>query len=117
MDASWVTFDKTSGTGNSELQISVGRNRSNKRTTIVTVCAGTESAEIEIEQAASTTGTLSVTTGACTIKREKSGSKYKYTITAVSYTPLQQGIMFRVDIWLLKLVLCLEIHQVKLLEQ
>ena len=76
-NASWVTFDKTSGTGNSELQISVGRNRSNKRTTIVTVCAGTESAEIEIEQAASTTGTLSVTTGACTIKREKSGSKYK----------------------------------------
>lgn len=108
-NASWVTFDKTSGTGNSELQISVGRNRSNKRTAIVTVCAGTESAEIEIEQAASTTGTLSVTTGACTIKREKVGLS--------TNIPLQQGIMFRVDIWLLKLVLCLEIHQVKLLEQ
>ena len=98
-NASWVTFDKTSGTGNSELQISVGRNRSNKRTTIVTVCAGTESAEIEIEQAASTTGTLSVTTGACTIKREKSGSKYKYTITAGynvqgGHLASEVGIMF-----------------------
>lgn len=93
-NASWVTFDKTSGTGNSELQISVGRNRSN-----VTVCAGTESAEIEIEQAASTTGTLSVTTGACTIKREKSGSKYKYTITAGynvqgGHLASEVGIMF-----------------------
>lgn len=99
-NASWVTFDKTSGTGNnSELQISVGRNRSNKRTAIVTVCAGTESAEIEIEQAASTTGTLSVTTGACTIKREKSGSKYKYTITAGynvqgGHLASEVGIMF-----------------------
>ena len=96
-NASWVTFDKTSGTGNSELQISVGRNRSNKRTAIVTVCAGTESAEIE--QAASTTGTLSVTTGACTIKREKSGSKYKYTITAGynvqgGHLASEVGIMF-----------------------
>lgn len=92
-NASWVTFDKTSGTGNSELQISVGRNRSNKRTAIVTVCAGTESAEIEIEQAASTTGTLSVTTGACTIKREKSGSKYKYTIKG-GHLASEVGIMF-----------------------
>ena len=97
-NASWVTY-KTSGTGNSELQISVGRNRSNKRTAIVTVCAGTESAEIEIEQAASTTGTLSVTTGACTIKREKSGSKYKYTITAGynvqgGHLASEVGIMF-----------------------
>ena len=78
-NASWVTFDKTSA--------------------IVTVCAGTESAEIEIEQAASTTGTLSVTTGACTIKREKSGSKYKYTITAGynvqgGHLASEVGIMF-----------------------
>ena len=78
-NASWVTF--------------------NKRTAIVPVCAGTESAEIEIEQAASTTGTLSVTTGACTIKREKSGSKYKYTITAGynvqgGHLASEVGIMF-----------------------
>ena len=94
-----VTKNASWGTGNSELQISVGRNRSNKRTAIVTVCAGTESAEIEIEQAASTTGTLSVTTGACTIKREKSGSKYKYTITAGynvqgGHLASEVGIMF-----------------------
>lgn len=98
-NASWVTFDKTSGTGNSELQISVGRNSSNKRTATITICAGTEFAEIEIEQAASTTGTLSVTTGACTIKREKSGSKYKYTITAEyniqgGHLASEAGIMF-----------------------
>ena len=47
----------------------------------------------------SATGTLSVTTGACTIKREKSGSKYKYTITAGynvqgGHLASEVGIMF-----------------------
>lgn len=88
-DTSWVSFDKTSGTGNSEVQITIGSNSSNKRTGTLTVCAGTEFVKIEIEQAASTTGTLAVTTGNCTIKREKSGSQYRYTITAEYY--IQSG--------------------------
>lgn len=80
--ASWISFDKTEGSGNDELQIIIGRNSSNKRTGKVTICAGTEYAQIEITQAASTSGTLSVTTGDCTITRSKSGTKYKYTIKA-----------------------------------
>ena len=84
-NASWVTFDQTSGSRDGELQMTIGRNSSNKRTGTVAVCAGTEYAKIKVEQAASTSGTLSVTTGSCTITRTKSGSSYKYTITA-TYT-------------------------------
>ena len=98
-NASWVTFDKAHGSGNSELQITIGRNSSNKRTGKVTICAGTEYVEIEIDQAASTSGALSVSTGTCTITRAKSGSSFKYTITA-KYTisgghlASEAGVMF-----------------------
>ena len=84
-DTTWVSFDKTFGKGNSEVQMTIGSNSSNERNTTLTLWAGTEFVKIKIEQAASTTGTLSVTTGACTIKREKSGAKYKYIITAEYY--------------------------------
>lgn len=80
---SWCSFDKTSGNGDDELNITVSRNSSNKRSGEVNICAGTEFQTIEIEQAGSTSGTLSVTTGSCTITRVKSGSSYKYTIKAI----------------------------------
>lgn len=97
--ASWLSFDKTSGTGDSELQITVSRNSSNKRSAVVNICAGTEFQKIEIEQATSTSGTLSVTTGSCTMTRTKSGTQYKYTITATynitgGHLASEAGIMF-----------------------
>lgn len=85
LPTSWVSFDKNSGNGDDELNITVPRNSSNKRSGEVNICAGPEFQTIKIEQAASTSGTLSVTTGSCTITRVKSGSSYKYTIKA-NYT-------------------------------
>ncbi len=81
-NADWVTPDKASGTGDTQLQLTISPNTSNSRNGVITIVAGTEIAEIEIEQSASTSGKLSVTTGSCTITRTKTGTKYKYTITA-----------------------------------
>lgn len=98
-DTTWVSFDKTSGKGNSEVQITIGSNSSNERSTTLTLWAGTEFVKIEIEQAASTTGKLSVSTENCTIKRQKIGSQYEFTITAEYYVQnghlaSEAGILF-----------------------
>lgn len=81
-NADWVAPDKVSGSGDTQLQLTISPNTSNSRNGIITIVAGTEVAEIKIEQSASTSGKLSVTTGSCTITRTKTGTKYKYTITA-----------------------------------
>lgn len=98
-DVSWISFDKTSGSGSDKLVVNISQNTSNQRSCTATIVAGTEVAEIHITQSTSTSGTLSVTTGSCTITRVKSGSNYKYTVTATynvkgGHLASECGIMF-----------------------
>lgn len=80
---SWVSFDRTSGSGDGELKITVEQNSYGQRSGMFVIYAGTEYVQVEIVQAESTTG-LSITTENCTITRtyDYNRWKYVYTITA-----------------------------------
>lgn len=81
---SWLSFDRTSGSGDSELKITVEQNSSARRVGKFIIYAGAEYVEIEVEQCE-----LRVTTGDCKITRKYNSSTkmHEYTIK-VYYTVL-----------------------------
>lgn len=74
---SWVTMEQTEGDNSSELVIDVASNSSFQRICKLVVAANAVTKNIKLTQAASTSGTLSVTTGDCTV----TGFFGKYTLT------------------------------------
>lgn len=79
---SWITVEKNKGYGSGELSLSIAQNGSYARSCEFMVAAYSATQKIIIKQAASTAGTLSVTTGDCTVYgyRGKYSLSFNYTL-------------------------------------
>lgn len=78
---SWIAIEQPKGSGSGELSINISANNSYARSCELVVVAYADTETITINQKASTSGTLSVKTGECTI----TGSWMKYYLT-IDYT-------------------------------
>lgn len=73
----WVTVNSPEGNGSSELQLDVAANSSFARSGKVVIAANAVVQTVKLTQQASTSGTLSVTTGSCSV----TGLMSNYTFT------------------------------------
>lgn len=73
----WVSTENSEGNGSSDLLFEVATNQSSARTGKIVVAANAVMQTVELTQQASTSGTLSVKTGSCTV----SGLRPNYMLT------------------------------------